>query len=112
MSEEEVPLRYETKISASDYQSATIKFERTRGGEKIELKFSIYEDQENYEVLFKLLWEFNQVIDRYDLWLLVGEAKVYDYFQRCLSGDALDTWAGIVDDEEATAWKDNIAELV
>ena len=67
MSEEEVPLRYETKISSSDYQSATIKFARTRGGEKIELKIPIYEDQENYEVLFKLLREFNHVIDIYDL---------------------------------------------
>ena len=42
----------------------------------------------------------------------IGEARVYDYFQRCLSGNALNTWTDVVDEEEKDVWKDNLAGFI
>ena len=107
-----VPLKYESDLKSSDYDKRTLKFAITRGGEKLELTFPIYDNQEDYEILLKLLRDFNKAIDRYSLWVCVGEARVYDYFQRCLSGAALDAWTGVVDDEKQEVWEDNIADLI
>ena len=110
----DVPLTLKSSLSRSDFEvkSIEISYGRQTRTQKFKFRFPIYKNQENQEILLKLLREFQRQIDRNALWSTIGEAKVYDAFQQCLEGDALDTWFDVVQDEEEMVWEDNLAELV
>ena len=69
-----VPMKYVSELKSSDYVTRTLKFATTRGGEKLEFTLPIYDDQEDYEILLKLIREFCKAVDRYDLWVNIGDA--------------------------------------
>ena len=110
-SEFDVPMTYGRDISEESYDHHKIEFQKNTKT-KVKLSFPIYEDQDNLEILFKLIREFQAAIDRYTLWDKVGEESVYDYFQQCLAGDAKDAWYTVVTDEDKDSWETNLEELV
>ena len=54
--------------------------------------FQINEGQEHVVNLLELLRIFLRAAERNSLWTKASKGQVYDYFQRCLAGDALDLW--------------------
>ena len=111
-SEYEVPLKIKSALDRKEYETKKFELQRARTTQKLVLQFPIYEDQEDMEILLKLLREFNRAVDRYQVWTDFGDARVYDMFQNCLGGDALDTWFDIVIDEERVNWQDYVEELI
>ena len=79
---------------------------------KVKLEFPIYEDQENMELRCKLVRSFRKTVNSYELFTLLEDAEVYDWFNQCLSGDALDTWESIVVDKDKSNWNENQAQLI
>ena len=63
--------------------------------EIIKLSFSKYTD-EVHEILLLLIREYKDMVETYDLFKLLTAEQVFDMFRRCLGGDALDTWNGII----------------
>ena len=103
----DVPLSLKSNLNRSDYEVESLKVIITGStctdAEEVRFQFPIYEDQENSEILLKLLHKFTRAISRHDLWTTLGKEKVYDMFQKCLGGDALDTWVDIVQVEDETS---------
>ena len=108
---DEVPVTYKRTVRKTDYNKRKIEFTKADGTTKVKLEFPIYEDQANFEILLKLMRNFKKTVDRYDLFTLLGEAEVYDKFQQCLGGDALDTWENLLTDEDEVHWETNLASL-
>ena len=75
-------LTYQGSTDAKYYETEKTKFTRGRNA-KVNLQLPVYEDQENFEILLKLLREFQAAIDRYDLWTK-GADIVYDFFNNVL----------------------------
>ena len=75
-------------------------------------KFPIYEVQENMELLYKLVRSFCTTVNLYNLFILLGEVEVHDWFKQYLSGDALDTWESIAVDEDKARLNKNLAQLI
>ena len=103
-------LTYQGSTDAKDYETQKIEFTTGRNT-KVKLQLPVYEDQEKFEILLKLLREFQAAIDRYDLWTK-GSDTVYDFFQQCLRGDARDAWETSVTDEDEASWNTNVADFV
>ena len=51
-----------------EYETKKFELQRARTTQKLVLQFPIYEDQEDMEILLKLLREFNRAVDRYQVW--------------------------------------------
>lgn len=109
---EDVPIAYENTLAKADYSVKKIEFIKDDDVTKVKLEFPIYEEQENQEILVKLVRQFRKAVESYDLFNHLGGAEVYDKFKQCLEGDALDTWEAIVVDEDEANWNANIAQLL
>ena len=108
----DAPLRYSTVIDSD--KIATIKQEfKLSDGEVVKLEIPKF-NNESDEYLLLTLREFNDMTVTYDLFTLLNGAKVYDRFRRCLSGDALDTWNGLIvgKTKDATNFKTAQLEMV
>lgn len=109
---EDVPITYEATLANVKYNTKKMEFTKDDETTKVKLEFPIYEEQENQELLIKLIRQFHKAVENYDLFTLLGEVEVYDRFKQCLEGDALDTWEAIVVDTDQATWEDNLAQLV
>lgn len=108
----DAPLRYSTVIDSD--KIATIKQEfKLSDGEVVKLEIPKF-NNESDEYLLLTLREFNDMTVTYDLFTLLNGSKVYDRFRRCLSGDALDTWNGLIvgKTKDSTNFKTAQLELV
>ena len=103
-------LTYQGSTDAKDYETQKIEFTKGRNT-KVKLQLPVYEDQENFEILLKLLRGFQAAIDRYNLWTREADT-VYDFFQQCLRGDAKDAWKISVTDKDEASWNTNVADFV
>ena len=108
----DVPLKIGSTLREEDYNKVRIDYQERKDLEKVRLMFPIYKGQENAEILLKLLRKFSRAVERNDMWTKAGVKRVYDYFQRCLAGDALDTWFDITQTESKKDWEANLEELV
>ena len=108
----DVPLKIRTELSKAEYKEVCIDFQEKKDSERVRITFPIYEGQENLEILLKLLREFSRVVERTTLLANTSEAQVYNYFQTCLAGDALDTWFNIMQTEDKDSWVKNLGEFV
>ena len=90
----DAPLKYKTMIDSD--KLATIKQEfKLADNEIVKLEIPKF-NNESDEYLLLTLREFNDMIKTYDLFTLLNATKFYDRFRRCLSGDAVDTWNGLI----------------
>ena len=90
----DAPLKYKTVVDSEKLKKIKQEF-KLADDEIIKLAIPKY-NNESDEYLLLTLREFNDIVDTYDLFTLLNATKVYDRFQRCLSGDALDTWNGLI----------------
>ena len=108
----DVPLTFKSNLSRNYYDTVSIKIKYRRNCmNKFKFKFPKYESEENQEILLKLIREFYRQLTRNALWMTVGEANVYEAFQECLEGNALDTWLDVAQVEDEIIWQNNLAEL-
>ena len=107
-----VPLKITPSALVNAYKEVRIDFQENKDSEKIRLTFPIYDDQEEMEILLKLLREFFHALVRHEWWETAGETKVYRYFERCLVGNAVDMWINIVVTKDQDTWSGNICDLV
>ena len=75
-------LTYQGSTDAKDYETQKIKFTRETNA-KVKLQLPVYEEQENSEILLKLLQELQASINRYHLWTK-GADTVYIFFNNVL----------------------------
>ena len=88
---EDVPIRLEKTLDNVKFATQKLEFVKEDGKTKVKQEFWVYEAQENYELLCKLVRTYMRSVKDYDLFKLLGLTKVYDRFWQCLRGDSLDT---------------------
>jgi hypothetical protein len=92
-----VPMKYESKQSKMT-TSVLLKFKINGKEEKVQL--TMFDEGPDKQFL-KLVKEFKNLIETYDLWNgQEGAALVYRYFRRCITGSARDLWDRICEEEE------------
>mmetsp|Transcript_57964 Transcript_57964/g.67648 ORF Transcript_57964/g.67648 Transcript_57964/m.67648 type:complete len:302 (+) Transcript_57964:88-993(+) len=88
------PLKYNGTKDLEKVTSVKLEF-TLKTGELIKVSFSKYTD-EVHEILLLLIREYKDKVKTYDLHNLLTDEQVFDMFRRCLGGDALDTWDGLI----------------
>ncbi len=99
-----VPLKYETW---KEKDPPTVELKYTLNNRIIKESMIIYEDRTQEEIL-KLVKEFQNLIEAYNLWHTNGTvaqsaAVIYADFQRCLKGNTREIWDVIVSNQPRTA---------
>jgi hypothetical protein len=91
--DKKVPMRYQIRNSK---ETSTVELKYTDlDGAVDKTKLNIYEDGSDEEFL-KLIKEFQNYVDTYDIWEDEHAAhSVYKNFRRCLAGAARDSWDSI-----------------
>jgi hypothetical protein len=91
-----VPMKYEMKQTKMT-TPVVLKFEINGKEEKVQL--TVFEEGPDKQFL-KLIKEFKNLIDTYDLWnAQEGAALIYRYFRRCITVSARDLWDRISEEE-------------
>ncbi len=92
-----VPMKDEAKQTKVT-TSVLLKFEINGKEEKVQL--TMFDEGPDKQFL-KLIKEFRNLIETYDLWNgQEGAALVYRCFRRCITGSARDLWDRIREEEE------------
>ena len=99
-------------MARAKFETKRREFLKADGTTKVKLDFPIYGEQEELELLLKLIRSYNKAVMRYDLCTILGADEVYDRFQQCLGGDAFDMWEAIATTQNQTNWEPNINELI
>jgi hypothetical protein len=87
--DKKVPRRYQVQ---NPKETASVEFKYNVDGAVEETKLSIYEDGSD-EVFLKMIKEFQNNLDTYELWNDDNAARtVHRHFRRCLAGAARDLW--------------------
>jgi hypothetical protein len=90
-------MRYKSKQSKTT-TTVLLKFKINGKEEKVQL--TVFDEGPDEQFL-KLIKEFKNLIETYDLWNGEGAAaSVYRYFRRCITGSARDLWDRICKEEE------------
>ena len=93
MSKVQPPIRY----SKQEKEPAKVMFwMHVKDDEYEKVKVPLYDDgdEEAYLIMAK---KFQNVVQDYDLLTKEGVAELYCKFQRCLKGDAQDTWDDLIE---------------
>jgi hypothetical protein len=87
--DKKVPMRYQTRNSK---ETCSIEFKYTIDGTVEKTSMNMYEDSNDEEFL-KLLKEFHNYVDTYNIWEGENATRtIYQNFRRCLAGAARDLW--------------------
>ena len=67
----------------------------------------------------KLIWDsfasyrsIQKLVEVYDLFTLLGDTEMYDWFKKCLAGNTFNTWEAIAVDEDEATCDEILAQLV
>jgi hypothetical protein len=91
--DKKVPMRYQIRNSK---ETRSVEFKYTIDGTVEKTSMSVYEDGNDEEFL-KLLKEFQNYVNTYDIWEGENAARtIYRNFRRCLAGAARDLWDQII----------------
>jgi hypothetical protein len=103
--DKKVPLKYGTK-STKTLETIKLKLDIDERSEKV--KLPVFEDGSDEQFL-KLVKEFQNMTDTYDLWEQDNGARtVYRSFRRCLGGSARDLWDQVIEVEEEEMVRDEL----
>ena len=78
---DEIAITYENTLANVKYDKKKMDFFKSDGKTKVKLEFPIYEEQENQELLIKLIRQFKKAVESYELFKLLGEEEIYDKFR-------------------------------
>ena len=109
---EDVPIRLEKTLDNIKFATQKLEFVKEDGKTKVKQEFPVYEAQENYELLCKLVRTYMRSVKDYNLFKLFGPTEVYDRFWQCLGGDSLNTWDALVENKKEQHWKRDLANLM
>ena len=90
-----VPLKYHEEKGE---KRETVTFQVTIAGEKIIESIEVYEEGNN-EQLLRIVRDFKNFVDTYDLFTELNETSVYAKFRRVLKEDTKDTWDELIHGE-------------
>jgi hypothetical protein len=113
--DKKVPMRYRIRNS-KDANSVELKY-TDMDGSVDKTKLNVYEDGSDEEFL-KLIKEFNNYVDTYDIWDDEHAAHtIYKNFRHCLAGAARDLWdqINVVEEDQARdelTFQEHLKELI